>query len=217
MPATICGVCATWASAPPYTGAGHRHGCLIWEGAAATRSWSRAQPSTLHLKTSGRHAICDVLRPQQALRDLAWAQGALACIDDAAYGRIELCSRNCAWQHILDNIWRSVVPPVTAPALPRSKLEQRASRLAPDTNEPCSLQTHQQSPGGHRVPLLSAAKCWHLPSVQFPRHRIVAHIPSCPNFSNDLRQRGARRLANTMCDNAPGALPLGRETGFAKV
>jgi len=27
----------------------------------------------------------------------------------------------------------------------------------------------------------------------------------------------ARKLAETMCDNAPGALPRGRETGFASV
>jgi hypothetical protein len=83
---------------------------------------------------------------------------------------------------------------------------------------PVRSRTHQQLPGGHRVPLLAGAKCWHLPSIQFPRHRIVAHIPRCPNFSND-RRRGARTrgLADTMCDNAPSALPLGRETGFAKV
>ena len=121
-----------------------------------------------------------VLTPWQTTRDQA---------QPTPQSDPQLYSGNSACQpDLVDNIWRSVASALSAPAFPRSKREQRASRLTPNTNEACPLQTHQQSPRSHRVPFLAAAKRRHLPSIQFSRQRIVAHIPRRPDFSNDRRQ-----------------------------
>ena len=117
---------------------------------------------------------------------------------------------------LVDRSWRSVASLQRAPALTHGKLKQRASRLTPNTNESCPFQTHQQSPRGHRVPLLAATKRWHLPSIQFPRHRIVAHMPRRPNFSNDRRQGPRAQVSRHHVRQSTWRSTLGRETWFAK-
>lgn len=76
-----------------------------------------------------------VLTPWQTTRDQAQPTPQS---DPQPYSGNSACQPD-----LLDNIWRSVASPLSAPAFPRSKLEQRASRLTPNTNESGPLQTHQ--------------------------------------------------------------------------
>jgi hypothetical protein len=68
----------------------------------------------------------------------------------------------------------------------RSEVQTRAARRwTPDPNEARPFETDQQPSRSHRVPLLSGPKGWHILSIQFPRHCVVAHEPCSPDFSND--------------------------------
>ena len=60
---------------------------------------------------------------------------------------------------------------------------------APNPNQPCPLKTQQQSSCSHWIPLLAAAKCWHLPSIQFPRHGVETHKACRPNLAKSRRER----------------------------
>jgi hypothetical protein len=61
------------------------------------------------------------------------------------------------------------------------------SREYPPTEylpEPYPCQTYQHPADGRGIPPLAATKGWHLPTVQFPRHRVIADKAGGPEFLN---------------------------------
>ena len=89
-----------------------------------------------------------------------WASKSLANVNDAAGRRISAILGNASE--------------------PSSK--DQPGRWAPDPNEARSFETDQQPSRSHRVPLLSGPKGWHILSIQFPRHCVVAHEFLPPRF-----------------------------------
>jgi len=148
----------------------------------------KTQGTTTHIAfehDADADRLAAVLRPKQTTRESEWASRSLATINDATRRKTSAILRRASVP-VQAKINSALTVDAVVFLIIRREIQTRAARRgAPDPNEARSFETDQQPSRSHRVPLLSGPKGWHILSIQFPRHCVVAHESCRPDFSND--------------------------------